>query len=178
VSSTELVKYGVGQHPNSQANLIRKEFSATNQPREYNGGRPGKLDDPDFCDKFSKALAEGTTIKDLAEMFFVTEKTVQRWKHDMRVKVLVRKYIEDRVYRVHRKVDGLIENRLNKPDNLDTETLLKIRKEFLGGVMRMETQGGADDAGTINEAMSQLEKNPEFAEEFQALIEKHIGPTE
>jgi hypothetical protein len=50
--------------------------------------------------------------------------------------------------------------------------LLKIRKEYLGGVLRLQAEGGKPDAETINEAMNQLEDDPEFATELRELLER------
>lgn len=130
------------------------------------------MDDPDKLELFAQALSEGESTKELAKLFLISERTVRIYKKDPRVKAAALKYIEDRVIRVTRKVDAQIEQRLENPEELDTDTLLKIRKEFLGGVLRLQTQGGKADSDTINEAMDAIESNPEFAKELQELLTK------
>lgn len=131
------------------------------------------LDDPDMLALFAQSVADGQSIKQLAELFHISERTVSTYKRDPRVKAVALKLIEDRVLRVTRKVDSEIEKRLADADEMDTVTLLKVRKEFLGGALRLQTTGGKADSKTINEAMDEIESNPEFASELDALLARH-----
>lgn len=134
-------------------------------------GRPSPLNNPDYLDLFAQALSDGMTNAELANTFQISDSTVQVYKRDPRVRAAAMKYIEARVVRIHRKVDSQIEQRLENAAEIDTATLLKIRKEFLGGVMRMQTEGGKTDEKTINEAQEAIEANPNFAAELRAFIE-------
>lgn len=138
-------------------------------------GRPSPLDDPEFLELFSEALANGLTAPELAELFEMGERTMRDYKKDPRVKAAALKFIEDRVIRVCRKIDNVIENRLLHPEEMDVTELLKIRKEYLGGVLRQQTQGSKDDQDVIHEAIEVIENNPEFAAEFEALIRGKIA---
>lgn len=138
-------------------------------------GRSPVLDDAEMLELFVQSLCNGMSNSELADMFNVTTRSVSTYKHDPRVRAASLKYIEERVIRVARQVDTEIEKRLEDCDELDTVTLLKIRKEFLGGALRMQTQGGKTDAKTINEAMDEIESNPEFAKELQELLAKQAA---
>jgi hypothetical protein len=152
--------------PNAE-NLV--PFSSGDDNRRVVGRSP-VLDDPEQLELFIQGLCNGMSNDDLADMFSVTSRSIRSYKHDPRVRAGSLKFIEERVIRVTRQVDTEIEKRLEECNELDTETLLKIRKEFLGGAMRMQTQGGKTDAKTINEAMDEIESNPEFAKELQDLL--------
>lgn len=102
-------------------------------------------------------------------MFAVSDPdTITRWRRDPRVKAYALKIIEDRVLQVTRKVDGVIAERLEHASDMTIVELLAVRKEFLGGALRMQTEK-ADDS-TINEAASFLEKNPDAAEELDRML--------
>lgn len=123
----------------------------------------------------AQAIATGLSSKEMAELFGCSRGKINEEKRNPIVKAAVLKLVEDRVIRVTRKVDSVIEQRLNMAEELDTETLLKIRKEYLGGVLRMQTQGSAKDAATVNEAMNQIESDPNFARELEELLNKSGG---
>lgn len=154
------------------SNIVNlKPFTGASDPRRGPGGRSSPvLDDPERFELFVEALCSGATAVELAKIFDVHENTIRNYKRDPRVRAASLKHIEDRVLRITRKTDSIIEQRLQDADELDTDTLLKIRKEFLGGAFRMQTQGGKTDAKTINDAMDEIEENPEFAKELQELL--------
>lgn len=139
-------------------------------------GRPSFFDNQEKVDLFAQGLADGTKLKELAGMFGVSNWSAVQYKKDPRMKAAVLRKIEERVHRVTRVVDAKIEERLEEADDLDTDTLLKIRKEFLGGALRLQTQGNKADANTINDAMDEIESNPEFAAELQQLLERQPQP--
>jgi hypothetical protein len=146
-----------------------KPFTGGSDPRRGVQKSP-VLDDPEKFELFVDGLANGASNKELAEIFDVTPRSICNYKRDPRVRAAALKFIEDRVLRITRKTDSIIEQRLQDADELDTDTLLKIRKEFLGGAFRLQTQGGKTDAKTINDAMDEIEENPEFAKELQELL--------
>lgn len=139
-------------------------------------GRPSFFDDAERVELFAEALAAGLKLKEIAAMFGVSEWSCTQYKKDPRMKAAVFRRIEERVHRVTRVVDAKIEERLEEADDLDTDTLLKIRKEFLGGALRLQTQGNQADANTINNAMDEIESNPQFAAELQQLLERQQQP--
>lgn len=141
-------------------------------------GRPSPLNDPEWVDVFAHALAEGLTIKELAAEFNIGERTVKTYKKDQRVKNAALRHVEDRIIRITRRTDSKLDALLvSKEFNelaIDERILLllKVRKETLGGVLRMQAETGKADAGTINDTMDALENDPEAAREFAALAER------
>src|ERR1044072_6830520 len=123
-------------------------------------GRPNRLSDPEFAQQVAEALAEGKSRQEVADMFDVKSlETITRWRKDPRVTGILTTLINDRVREVTRKVDsrtaGILENR----DDLTVRVLLDIRKEFLGGALREETQKA--DENVVNAAMDAA-ADPEF----------------
>ena len=146
-----------------------KPFTGGPDPRRGAAQSP-VLDDEAKFDLFVISLCDGATNGELAEVFGVSTRSITNYKRDPRVRAASLKLIEDRVLRIARRTDSIIEQRLQDAEQLDTDTLLKIRKEFLGGAFRLQTQGGKTDAKTINDAMDEIEENPEFAKELQELL--------
>lgn len=131
--------------------------------------RPNPLADPDFAAKVGEAFAAGASRNDMCEMFGVKDPmTITRWRKDPRVKSVALKLIEDRVLQVTRKVDGVIAERLEHASDMTITELLAIRKEFLGGALRSQTEKADDE--TVNEAASWLEANPEKAAALEELL--------
>ena len=137
--------------------------------RRGTGGRPNPLNDPDFAKQVAQAFVDGNSRPAMCEMFGVKDPdTITRWRRDPRVRAYALKLIEDRVLQVTRKVDGVIAARLENAENMTIVELLAIRKEFLGGALRGQTEKA--DEQTVNEAYEWLEKNPEKAEELERLF--------
>ena len=132
-------------------------------------GRPNPLADPDFAQEVAEAFAAGCSRTDMCEMFGVRDPaTITRWRRDPRVKARAMKIIEDRVLTVTRKVDGVIEGRLQHAENMTITELLAIRKEFLGGALRERTEN--IDESTVQEAQTFLEQNPDAMEQLDAIL--------
>jgi len=137
--------------------------------RRNTRGRPNPLNDPEFAKLVAQAFIDGNSRRQMCEMFGVEDPdTITRWRRDPRVKGYAMKLIEDRVLQVTRKVDGVIAERLEHANEMTIGELLAIRKEFLGGALRAQTEN-ADDH-TINEAQEWMEKNPQAAEQLEALL--------
>jgi transposase-like protein len=131
--------------------------------------RPNPLADPEFAKAVAQAFVDGNSRKQMCEMFGVKDQdTITRWRRDPRVKGYALKLIEDRVLQVTRKVDGIIAQRLEEAQELTVQELLAIRKEFLGGALRAQTEQA--DEVTVNEAQQWLEENPEGAEALERLL--------
>lgn len=154
----------------SSTELVQTHYQARDDDR-HRGTRQSPLNNPEYLELFALAVADGMSNGELCDTFKVSPSTVQVYKRDPRIRAAAMKYIEARVLRIHRKVDSQIEQRLENVHEIDTPTLLKIRKEFLGGVMRMQTEGGKTDEKTINEAQEAIESNPDFAAELREFIE-------
>jgi hypothetical protein len=137
--------------------------------------RPNPLADPTFAKQVAEAFAAGASRADMCEMFGVKDPdTITRWRRDPRVKSHALKIIEDRVLQVTRKVDGVIAERLEHASDMTVTELLAIRKEFLGGALRAQTERADDE--TIHEAQAFLEKNPEVAEQLEAMLAGGTAP--
>ncbi len=137
--------------------------------RRGHKGRPNPLADPAFAKLVGEAFADGLSRKEMCVMFGVKDvDTITRWRRDPRVKAYALKLIEDRVLQVTRKVDGVIAYRLENASEMTVMELLAIRKEFLGGALRLQVER-ADEA-TVAEAQDWLEKNPEAADQLEALL--------
>jgi hypothetical protein len=131
--------------------------------------RPNPLADPEFAKQVAEAFASGCSRQDMCEMFGVKDPdTITRWRRDARVKGYALKIIEDRVLQVTRKVDGVIAERLEHASDMTIAELLAIRKEFLGGALRAQTEK-ADDA-TVGEMQEFLEQNPDAMDELDKLL--------
>lgn len=131
--------------------------------------RPNPLADPEFAKSVAEAFAAGASRKDMCDMFGVKDPdTITRWRRDARVKSYALKLIEDRVLQVTRKVDGVIAERLEHATEMTITELLAIRKEFLGGALRAQTEK-ADEA-TIAEGQNWLENNPDAAEQLDRML--------
>lgn len=131
--------------------------------------RPNPLADPEFAQSVAEAFAAGLSRQQMCEMFGMRDlDTITRWRKDPRVAPRALKIIEDRVLQVTRKVDGIIASRLENAEELSMHDLLAVRKEFLGGALRAQTEQ-ADDA-TLAEAAEFLEGNPEAAAQLDAIL--------
>lgn len=132
-------------------------------------GRPNPLNDPEFAKAVAQAFVDGNTRQQMAEMFGVKDlDTITRWRRDARVKTHALKLIEDRVLQVTRKVDAEIAKRLENPEDMTNRELIDIRKEYMGGALRKQTEKADDE--TINEAADWLEENPNVAEELAQIV--------
>lgn len=152
---------------------MEKKLSGPFRPgpdhRRGHTGRPNPLADPNFAKEVGEAFAAGCSRADMCEMFGVKDKdTITRWRRDPRVKAVALKVIEDRVLQVTRKVDGVIAERLEHASEMTIVELLAVRKEFLGGALRMQTEKA--DESTVTEAQDWLEANPEAADQLEVLL--------
>lgn len=134
-------------------------------------GRPSQLNDPEFCTSVAQAFAAGATRETMCEIFGVKDPmTITRWRKDARVKIILHKLIEDRVLAITRKVDNAIEAKLRSAESLSVKDLLDIRKEFLGGALRQQTEKA--DSEDINEMQAWLEDNPDAQEKLDEFLGK------
>jgi hypothetical protein len=136
----------------------------------YRGGRPSGLNDPERVKLAAAMFVEGATRAEMAAELGVSEWTITQWRKDPRVRAQVAKLVEDRVMRIVGKTDHIIEGRLQNAEDMDTELLLRIRKEFLGGAFRALHEGGKVDEETIYEAMGEVEADPELLTGLKELL--------
>jgi len=132
-------------------------------------GRPSVLDDDDNLKLVAEMFAAGASRQDIADAFNIKDLyTISKWRRNPRVKAATFKLIEDRILEVTRKVDASIAGRLQKANELTVKELLDIRKEFLGGALRAQTERADDE--TINEAATWLDENPEAAKQLERML--------
>lgn len=143
----------------------------TFQPGHSSGGRPSGLSDPERVKLAAALYVEGATREDMARELGVSPWTITQWRKDPRVRAQVSKLVEDRVMRIVGKTDHIIEGRLQDAGKMDTELLLRIRKEFLGGAFRALHEGGKVDEATTYEAMEAVEGDPELLDGLRKLLE-------
>lgn len=138
-------------------------------------GRPTALSDPEYAKAIAAAFVSGMSHRQIASEFGINKDTVTNWRRDPRVKAHALKMIEDRILTITRRVDSIIEARLQHAENLSIKDLVMLRKEYLGGALRQQTEK-ADEA-TVSEAMTALEENPQLAEQLAALLQNG-GPVQ
>ncbi len=130
--------------------------------------RPNPLANPEYAKLVAESFAAGMSRRQMCVEFGVKDPdTITRWRRDPRVKSYALKLIEDRILQVTRKVDGKIAAMLDR-DDLSIMELIAIRKEFLGGALRAQTEKA--DESTIAEAQDWLERNPDAADQLDALL--------
>ena len=135
-------------------------------------GRPHGLSDPERVKLAAAMFVEGATRATMAEQLGVSEWTITQWRKDPRIRAQVTKLVEDRVMRIVGKTDHIIERRLQDAEDMDTELLLRIRKEFLGGAFRALHEGGKASEETIYEAMDEVQADPELLAGLRDLLER------
>lgn len=137
-------------------------------------GRPSRLSTPGLAAAVAEAWVAGLTRKDIGEKFNCTVDTVSRWFKDPRVQAHAARIAQDRIIRIVRQTDTEIEVRLAQAEDMPTETLLKVRREYIERQLKVQdaSSGGTPaDAGTINEAIGMMEDNPEMVDEIKKMLE-------
>jgi transcriptional regulator with XRE-family HTH domain len=126
-------------------------------------GKVSLLNEPDFAYSVAQAYCVGMTQEEIANEFEVSRPTINGWLRDPRVTVHIGSLTKERITRITRKVDTEIENRLEEVDEMDTELLLKIRKEMLSKAMVDDKKDdAAANPDNIKDAIGVLENNPEL----------------
>lgn len=156
------------------SNMPDRDSKGVFQPghRKEGGGRPHGLSDPERVKLAAAMYVEGLTRAEMAEQLGVSEWTITQWRKDPRIRAQVTKLVEDRVMRIVGRTDHIIEARLQHADEMDTDLLLRIRKEFLGGAFRALHEGGKADDETVYEAMNEVEADPELLSGLRELLER------
>jgi hypothetical protein len=127
-------------------------------------GRPSRFDDPEYTRLVAHMFVIGMGRQEMADELGVSTWTITQWRRHPAIKAVAAKLIEDRILSVTRKVDAEIEGRLQNASALTTKELLEIRKEFLGGALRMQTEQVDED--TVDAAMKALEDNPNLMQDI------------
>lgn len=132
--------------------------------------RISRLANPDFAKAVGEAYADGCSRTEMSEMFGAHVDTITDWCRDPRVQAHAARFAQERVNQITRITDREILKRLEDADEMDTELMLKIRKEFLERALKIDLGKGAENAETINEVVQNLEDNPELARQLQEMV--------
>lgn len=127
-----------------------------------------RLADPEFLKLTATLFANGLSRQAMADELGIKDlATITKWRRDPRIRAQVTRLLEDRIIQVSRRVDSIIEGRLAHAEQMDTETLLKIRKEYGGAaVARIEKT----DEDTVQQAMTAIEEDPELPDKLAKLL--------
>lgn len=129
-------------------------------------GRTWQLEKEGRVDEFAQAYAEGLNREQLAGMFGCSVESITNWSKRPEIQRRVSALNTERANRVLRAVDTALENRLRNVENLDIETLLKIRKEFAGDKLEITTK--VDQNELAQELWAKLDSDPEAIDRLMA----------
>lgn len=134
--------------------------------------RRSKLHDPEFAKKVAELYLLGLTREQIAEELFIAypdylknppvPDTISEWTGDPRVQVHITAGSKARVNRITRRIDRELEGRITGEGikQLDTETLLRIRKELLGKVPADKE----NEDNALPDLWDIIDSNPEVGE--------------
>lgn len=108
--------------------------------------RSSVLDEAENLHIFAEMYAAGESRPDLAAFFGVHPDSITRWSKRADVQALVAEFNRQRSNRILRRIDSLIEKRIENADNLDLKDLLAIRKEMVPQRMEIGRAGEFDSA--------------------------------
>lgn len=132
--------------------------------------RPSLLDnEPYLAELIAELYLDGKTNQEIADALGrgVHKDTVTDYRRDPRVRKIIRRLSEEREALITRRVDRVILERLKNAEEIDTETLLKIRKEMMP--KRIEVSGEVSHADLVRELWEAADSNPELAATLMAL---------
>jgi DNA-binding transcriptional regulator LsrR (DeoR family) len=123
--------------------------------------RIGEMENEESRKIVAQMYVEGADRQQIADIFNVHKDTITDWTARPDVQAIISALRRERANRITRKIDTIIEQRLEKASDMDTETLLKIRKDFGGSDVDEGGKGSVGEA--IGELMAAAAKNPELA---------------
>ena len=132
--------------------------------------RESPLSDEEFCDDVASHFLNGIAKQTMADTFGVSTYMIDKWRKDPRVQRRWLQLRDERVRSTISRIEKVIEERMEDPESLSTDTLMKLRKEYVGGEIRAQAEK-ADEA-TIGEMQSMLEKQPELAEALEKMLKQ------
>lgn len=118
---------------------------------------------PELVNALAELWASGLTRQEICDALEIDvhPDTISRWVKREDVKAAAARVIRDRATRVLRKVDQSIEARLENLDDMDMETLLKVRKEFSGERVEISVERSGGDV--VAALWGAADSNPEVA---------------
>jgi hypothetical protein len=116
---------------------------------------------PQVLDTFAKMLSEGVGRAEIADALGINKSTVTEWKKRPDVQQRWAKYVEERANRICSQTDTRIEALLReRGDEMSVDQLLKIRHEYAGD--KVTVQSG-DGANALQQLLEEAHRNPEAA---------------
>jgi len=127
---------------------------------------------PWMQDIVAEAMVNGKTNQEIADLLqHGTHKdSVTDYKKHPAVQAKAERLTKERFLQITGKIDSALLARLEHVDKMDTEELLKIRKEILPE--RIEVTNKTDKASIIAELFDLLDKDPEKAAEVMDAQER------
>lgn len=116
----------------------------------------------------AEAYADGRSRQQIADAIGDNchKDTVTEYLKDDEIQAMIDRLSRERINRVTRKIDAALESRLEHVDKIDTETLLKIRKEMLPE--RIEIDDKTDRSTLVEELWGAADQDPELAQRLLA----------
>jgi len=133
--------------------------------------RISRIDDPEFLEMVADAYVRGLSINQMSEHFGVHRSTIAHWRRDPRVKLAAKRLHDERVMAMTRRVDAEIQRRLvENVTEMDDETLIRLRKELLGGTTKIELSGQVDTKSAQGDLWGVLDANPQLVQQIGAML--------
>lgn len=128
--------------------------------------------DPSLRDIVAEGYVEGLTNQQIADKLGrgVHKDTITDYKRHPAVVAIADRLTKERHLQITSKIDSALLKRLEHVDKIDTETLLKIRKEILPERVEIDDKRKREDV--VGELFDLAGEDPELAERLMAAQEK------
>lgn len=126
-------------------------------------------------DFIAEKWAEGLTNKAIAEAVFSefaeiesvpVKSTIINWRHDEQVANKVHAIMRERISRIVRRTDSSLEQRLENPDELTVDEIIKIRKEIAPARDVLDDAERVDPADAASDLFGAAIDDPELAKKI------------
>lgn len=118
-------------------------------------------------EEFAAEVVAGAQPTELGKMFKVDRTTAAKWMRDADVKGLVVKGQREQGIQMRRKIDQAISKRLEKPEEIDLDTLLKLDKQ----IPPLPDEEVASESDFIKRLYLLADDHPAVAEALKIMVE-------
>jgi hypothetical protein len=120
-----------------------------------------------WADGYSnKGIAEAVQ-KEFAEIESVPVKsTIINWRHDEQVSNKIHAIMRERISRIVRRTDSALADRLENPDELTVDEIIKIRKEIAPARDVLDDAERIDPADAASDLFGAAVDDPELAKKI------------
>lgn len=127
--------------------------------------------EPELQELVAEAYVNGDTNAQIAEKLGrgVHKDTITDYKRHPKVQAIAERLTKERHLQITSKIDTALMKRLDHVDKIDTDTLLKIRKEILPE--RIEVTDKTKRASIVEELWDLADQDPEVAARLMAAQE-------